>query len=315
MKGKLCYDKTIVKSINPALIKRYLAAYKKNPKSRVFALLAEVYRKKGNIEKALALCQKGLKEHPQFALGHIALALIFMDMNKLEMAAEALEKATDFSPENIFAYNLLGQTWLQLKNPEKTLQAYKMVLFLDPGNKKAENIIKKLEPLTAAQYDKTGFAFQNIQEVARHISTQTSNTEDNPPPTIHPILKINSQKEMEQFAARSSMIEALIYRREFTKARQFLLEMKNIYTHHKQLRTHITMLENKLPAMSEEPQLQHLNTDTNTEGFDHKKTNIPQNTISQINTGKSRKNQKKIQKLRQLLAHIEHLQSQTTYQP
>ena len=109
------------------LMKRYIAIYNKNPNSKVFAFLADLYRKQGVLDKALDLCRKGIKAHPEFVSGHIALALIFLDMNKLEMAVESLEKAVDLSPENIFAYKMLGQAWLRLKNPEKTLQAYKMV--------------------------------------------------------------------------------------------------------------------------------------------------------------------------------------------
>ena len=154
---------------NTLLMNRYKKIYKKNPRSKVFALLADLYRKQGDREKALALCKKGVRAHPQFSLGHIALALIFLDMNKLEMAVSCLEKAVDLSPENIFAYKVLGQIWLKLKNPEKTLQAYKMVLFLDPENKKVAHIIKKLESMTAVQYDKTGFAFNTLEEVARYI--------------------------------------------------------------------------------------------------------------------------------------------------
>ena len=301
-----------MKPSDTALIKKYLTIYNKNPKSKVFALLADLYRKQGEVDKAFHLCKKGTKEHPQFALGHIALALIFLDMNKLEITVEALEKAIDLSPENIFAYKLLGQTWLKLKNPEKTLQAYKMVLFLDPGNKNAENIIRKLEPTTAAQYDETGFAFKTLEEVTQYTAVQPSNVKDEESPVLHPIPKAHSQKSMEEFKARSAMIEALIYRKEFIKARQFLQEMKNIYTHHKQFTNHIQILENKIPLTNKE--LQNPNA-TNTDSANHMNIGVPQNTMTQIKIGKLRQKQKKIQKLRQLLTRIEQLQSQAIDQP
>ena len=234
-----------MKSTDPSLMKKYLTIYKKNPRSKVFALLADLYRKQGIVDKAFNICKAGLKEHPQFALGHVALALILLDINKLELAAESLEKAIDLAPENIFAHKLLGQTWLKLKNPEKTLQAYKMVLFLEPGNKNAENIINKLELTTATHYDKTGFSFKTLEEVTQYTAVKSSDTEDKEPPILHPIPKVHPHKETEQFAARKSMIEALIYKKEFTKARQFLHEMKNIYTHYKQFRNQIQVLETK----------------------------------------------------------------------
>lgn len=302
-----------MKPSDQSLIKKYLSIYKKNPHSKVFALLADLYRKQGAIDKAFRLCKAGLKQHPQFALGHIALALILLDINKLKLAVESLEKAIDLAPENIFAYKLLGQTWLKLKDPEKTLQAYKMVLFLEPGNKNAENIIKKLEPVTASQYDKTGFAFKTLKELTQYTSTKSSETEDIEPPILHPIPKIHPQKETDQFEARISMIEALIYRKESSKARQFLQEMKNTYSHHKQFINQIQALENKLPIPTEEePQ----NSDAiQTSYSDKENMDIYKQTITQTNTGKLWQKQKKIQKLRQLLTRIEKFQSQTANRP
>lgn len=231
-----------------------MAIYRKNPKSKVFVFLTDLYRKQGALDKALDLCRRGIKEHPQFASGHIALALLFLDMNKLELAVESLEKAVDLSPENLFAYKMLGQVCLRLKKPEKTLQAYKMVLFLDPKNEKANNIVKKLEPMTAAQYDKTGFAFKHLEEVAQHISVSSPDIKEEGPPILHPIPKeIVSGRKREQFEAQMATIEALIYRKEFAKARQFLQEMRNIYAYNKSWKIHIQKVEKKLPPIDREP--------------------------------------------------------------
>lgn len=287
--------------VNIKLMKRYLAIYKKDPKSRVFALLAGLYRKQGQLDKALSICQKGLKEHPYFASGHIALALIFLDMNKLEMAAESLEKATDYSPENIFAYKLLGQVWLKLKRPDKTLQAYKMLLLLDPGNKKAASIVKKLEPITAAQYDNTGFSFKSLKEVAKHIYDSSPYLEGEEP-ALHPIPKALSQKEREQFEARCSMIEALIYRRESEKAKRFLVEIKNMYSHYKQFGNQIEVLEKKL--FPGEERRTGVMTEIKKADMSYGKTRT-----HQVSIAKQRK-EEKIRRLRKILARIEQFQSQ-----
>ena len=273
------------------LMKRYSAIYRKNPGSKVFALLADLYRKRGDMEKALVLCRKGLRKHPEFALGHIALGLVFFDMEKWEMAVSSLEKAVEISPENIFAYKMLGRAWLKLKNPEKTLQAYKMVLFLDPGNEKVENLIKKLEPMTAVQYDKTGFAFKTLKEVARCITPSPSN--DRNQPALHPIQKPGSRKETERFLARHSMVSALIYRKEFEKAKNFLIEMKNIYAQNKTFTDQIKQLENKLPNHWDQ-------------------TELFVSPFSAPVNKKSQERQKKIQKLKQLLTRIEQFKPQVT---
>ncbi len=273
------------------LMKRYSAIYRKNPGSKVFALLADLYRKRGDMEKALVLCRKGLRKHPEFALGHIALGLVFFDMEKWEMAVSSLEKAVDLSPENIFAYKMLGRAWLKLKNPEKTLQAYKMVLFLDPGNEKVESLIKKLEPMTAVQYDKTGFAFKTLKEVARCITPSPSN--DPNKPFLHPIQKPGSRQEKERFSARSSMVSALIYRKEFEKAGRFLMEMKNIYAQDKTCMDQIKQLENKLP------------------GEERDETELFVSPFSSSVNKKSQERQKKIQRLKHILTRVEQIKLTT----
>ena len=195
---------------NMLLIQKYLEIYNKNPHSEAFVLLADLYRKNGEIDKAFSFCRRGLKRLPQSAKGHIALALILLDMDKPEGAIEALEKALEYSPENILAYKLLGQTWLRLKNAKKTLSAYKMVLLLDPQNQKAQKIVEKLaSAMTTTPQDTTGFSFKSLKDTASHIpgsSAESQGEQDDP--IIHPLPKVQSQKEEGQLSDRLNVIEA-----------------------------------------------------------------------------------------------------------
>ena len=59
---------------NPEFIERYQKLYEEDPKSRIFAPLAEAYRKMGLINEALELAQNGVKIHPQFSGGRVALS-------------------------------------------------------------------------------------------------------------------------------------------------------------------------------------------------------------------------------------------------
>lgn len=212
-------------------LKKYLSIYKKNPRSKVFVFLSELYRNKGEIEKALRLCQKGVGFHPNLSAGYIAQALVLFDMSKWEEASQVLEKAIKISPENILAHKYLGQCYIKLKQPLKTLSTYKMLLFLDSKNKVAQNVIKKLEPLIASQYDETGFTFKSPKEIAKHLKQQAT---ENKPKKILPLYPLQP-KEDKQFKARLSIIETLIYKKEFKKAGSFILEMKNLYPNQAQI--------------------------------------------------------------------------------
>ena len=280
-------------------LKKYLHIYRKNPRSKVFVLLSEIYRKRGDKAKALELCQKGLEFHPQLSTGHIAQALVLLDMGKLERASQALETATQISPENILAYKLLGQCYLKLKKPFKTLSAYKMLLFLDPHNKTAQNIVKKLEPTTASQYDQTGFSFKSIEEVATHIKQHGSEQKKkNIFPAIYPM----SPKTDKQFQARLALIEALIYRKDFKKASQFILEMKTLYP--KQAKV-LKKWDSFLPSNALESALPQTLTAKNPPSPSSKKTigkAKPQSHNHHLNSLR----QKKIQKLSHWLSLVEN---------
>ena len=236
------------------LKKKYLSIYKNNPQSRVFARLAHIYRKEGQLEKALALCKKGVSEQAHFAEGHIALALVLMDINKLEKSLSSIKAAIKLEPKNIFAYQILGQIYLALKNPEQTIRAYKMVLLLDPENKTAQNLLKKLEPVTAIQYDKTGFAFKSLKQVAQHITDQVDLGDKASTLFSNKESQLESPKQIEQFEIRYSILSALIYRKEFLKARKFLKEITNLYGDHKYTKDRLQALEQKLFSLKSEEQ-------------------------------------------------------------
>ncbi len=239
-----------MKSDDLSQFNRYLLIYKKNPKSRIFSSLAESYRKMGKTDKALQICQKGLKIHPQSVSGHIALALIQVEMKQWELASKSLETAIDLNPENIFAHKLLARIYLQLKNPEKTLRAYKMLLLLDPKNKKASQIVKKLEAVVPPPHDESGFSFKTLKEIAKQRRKKEKSARRKKTPTIHPISKPKNEQEIKIFEMRINTAQDFINRGKIEKAENFLREMKNIYEHQKTFREKLKILESKIPKKS-----------------------------------------------------------------
>ena len=60
------------KNFSP-MIYDYLKKYQEDPTSRVFAPLAEAYRKAGLIDEAIEIAREGLRVHPNFVGGRVAL--------------------------------------------------------------------------------------------------------------------------------------------------------------------------------------------------------------------------------------------------
>lgn len=139
--------------ISAEFVERYQLEHQKNPRSRVFAPLAEAYRKMGLLEEALRVCEKGLLHHPSFAGGLVAHAKILIDLKRFEEALKQAETAAKVSPDNLLAHSLLGEALLQLRRPKEALNAFKTALLLNPNDQRAKTIVQKWEFLSADEYD------------------------------------------------------------------------------------------------------------------------------------------------------------------
>ncbi|MEK7355521.1 MAG: tetratricopeptide repeat protein [Bdellovibrionota bacterium] len=144
-------------TINAEFVERYQLELARDPKSRVFAPLAEAYRKMGLHDEARRICKRGTEYHPDFAGGHVAFAKVLIDLKEHAEALPHLESAAKLSPDNILAHSLMGETLLQLRRPKDALKAFKMVLFLNPDDAKAQDAVRKWEFLTADEYDEKMF--------------------------------------------------------------------------------------------------------------------------------------------------------------
>jgi len=140
-------------NFRPELIEKYQQEYEKNPKSQVFAPLAEAYRRMGMIDMAYQVARQGVHDHPQFANGLVTFARILRDMKRPDEALEQLETAVQFAPDHLQAQLLLGETLLEKRRPKEALKAFKMVLFLDSRHERALTAVRKWEFLTADEYD------------------------------------------------------------------------------------------------------------------------------------------------------------------
>ena len=126
-------------------LEKYLKEYQENPRSRVFAPLAEAYRKSGLIDEAIDICREGLEYHPNFTSGIVALARCYFDKALYTAAIKELEKVVSEVPDNYLAQKLLAQSYSMIGDKNNSLKAYKTVLFLNPKDEEAKKIIAEME--------------------------------------------------------------------------------------------------------------------------------------------------------------------------
>lgn len=212
-----------MQEIQPELIEKYQLLLQKDPKSQVFAPLTEAYRKMGLTEEAFRIAVRGVQFNPNFSGGRIALAKVFLDRDNVPGAIAELEKTVDLSPDNILAHSLLGDCYLKTKRPKDALKSFKMVLFLAPTNERAAKTVKKLESLTADEYEDDLFEMKQLPQLD-HLSTET----------LTP-LKPFSEKSTNDLERVLSLTDAYIVRNDIEKAATTLRDAERSFGSHPEL--------------------------------------------------------------------------------
>lgn len=128
-----------------ALLSKYSLMYERKPRSRVFAPLAETYRKLGMIDESLKILKDGIKNHPSYTLGYVVLANCYYDRQNYEMAYTSLRPFVEQNLENITLQKLFAKTCLNLGHLEEALNTFKNLLLINPKDKYVADQVKLLE--------------------------------------------------------------------------------------------------------------------------------------------------------------------------
>jgi tetratricopeptide (TPR) repeat protein len=231
-----------MQEIQPELIEKYQILLQKDPKSQVFAPLTEAYRKMGLLEEAFRIAVRGVQFNPQFGGGRIALAKVFLDRDNLQGAVTELEKAVELSPDNILAHSVLGECYLKSKRPKDALRSFKMVLFLSPNNEKAQKAVRKLEALTADEYE------EDLFEMKQLAQTGVENAE-----TLKPMETGALSSELDRIL---SLSDAYIVRNDLEKANAVLRHGEINFGSHPELIKRLKLVNQRNMPADNEPSLE-----------------------------------------------------------
>lgn len=131
-------------SLSP-IIFDYLKKYQEDPTSRVFAPLAEAYRKSGLVSEAIEIAREGLRVHPNFVGGRVALARALFDQKSYGEVIDELTPVIREVPDNLVAQRLVAESSLMLGRTTEALGAYKMLLYFNPQDSETAKIVSELE--------------------------------------------------------------------------------------------------------------------------------------------------------------------------
>lgn len=228
--------------VNPVLVERYQLMLQSDPKAKIFAPLAEAYRKMGLIDEGIQICQKGVGFHPDFAGGRVALGRLYLEKGLLEEAETEFLRASELSPENLLAQSLLGDTQLKLRKPKEALKAYKMLLLLAPQDARAQKMVKKLESLTADEYEDDVFAMTKLHQFV----DSRDELETEAPEQIRPLNSSSDEERRTRDLERYlSLADAFIVRNDFDRAEQSLLSAERLHGAHPEILRRLKLIRQR----------------------------------------------------------------------
>src|SRR5688572_16273408 len=117
--------------------------FDENPR-RYFAPLANEYRKAGDFDQAIFICQEYLPQQPGHMSGHIVFGQALFEAKRLPEAKSVFETALSLDPENLIALRHLADISRDLGDTVAARTWYERVLQADPRNDEVVAIMEKL---------------------------------------------------------------------------------------------------------------------------------------------------------------------------
>ena len=114
--------------------------FDENPR-RYFAPLANEYRKAGDLEQAIFICQEYLPQQPGHMSGHIVYGQALFELSRFDEARAVFETALSLDPENLIALRHLGDISRQAGDIRGARAWYQRVLEADPRNEEIAQIM------------------------------------------------------------------------------------------------------------------------------------------------------------------------------
>jgi tetratricopeptide (TPR) repeat protein len=128
---------------NSARIDELRKKFDENPR-RYFAPLANEYRKSGDLQQAIFICQEYLPQQPGHMSGHIVYGQALFESSRFDEAQAVFETALSLDPENLIALKHLGDIARQGGDLKAARIWYQRVLEADPRNEEIAQLMISL---------------------------------------------------------------------------------------------------------------------------------------------------------------------------
>ena len=133
-----------------AAIRRYEERLARDPASLGFALLADLYRKAGRVDDAVAVCRDGLMRHPHYATARLILAKALMSRQDFAGALAEIEAILRSSPKDVQCHRLAAEVHRRLGRIDEAVRHLESAASLDPGDRESRALLGLLRAGAAA---------------------------------------------------------------------------------------------------------------------------------------------------------------------
>lgn len=118
-----------------------------DPSSRIFLQLAEEYRHQGRIKEALAVLDRGLREHPGYLSALVAKGRCHLELGEPEAARGVLERVVKQDATQMVANKLLVRAYLDTGEPERARERLDLYSLLNDSDPEIEELRRRLRAM------------------------------------------------------------------------------------------------------------------------------------------------------------------------
>lgn len=125
-----------------AKVAEYVEELTRDPGSRVFVPLSEIYRQAGMLQSAQSVLLKGIKQNPDYGPGYIALGRTLASRDMADKAEKAFRKALQVAPGNLSALKALLRILWEKGDVTEARKTAEVLYEVNPGDEDAEKILQ-----------------------------------------------------------------------------------------------------------------------------------------------------------------------------